>query len=547
MTLELSRLKPNDYEILDSGTYRIPGKVVGVDSPEFGEAATDYIEMVISTPTGVFLDSFVIARGDECTQYKTSDENDQEIFSINPGVFMREKGYFSGEYNIEFNFLREVAGSEQGVLVDRENKIYNGTYFVSNKGLIYKDGEANPDKLETDEFLLREKDYKFYVDEISADRTEVRLSTLPIKSGRYNTEFKGLGSDEIVLDYNETLKDTGDRVFKILDLQSNTLPENIVGGELVIRDAYKVPGLNITDKTFDALVGIEADNNHRNGVAGLHTYGLALRNVSQNVESQLSSPGWGNRLNHSAVYGGDNDYYKNTPTQNFFGEGADGGKRTSKQGYDTNTIARLVGNNDKTGLRNLLFRDIGNGVNENYNFGDMAQTFIDLKTENPDDRFYDGAAIIGWTSYVNYGFPLWIRCNDSKLSNFISGDGLKTSLTIRVSGRSTTTDESGQHRTYDVEEHNIPFGDGESGENSFFKIPKHSNYQLKDKVGGSGQNNIQGAVFDVEIDFNIEFDDVKRTYTISKPSTFCVVPDDNSNKAEEHITRGFTNSTGGDN
>ena len=64
------------------------------------------------------------------------------------------------------------------MLVDRENKIYNGTYFVSNKGLIYKGGETNPDELEKDEFLLREKDYKFYVDEISADRTEVRLATL---------------------------------------------------------------------------------------------------------------------------------------------------------------------------------------------------------------------------------------------------------------------------------------------------------------------------------------------------------------------------------
>ena len=74
MTLELSRLKPNDYEILDSGNYIIPGKVNGIDSPEFGLAATDYIEMIISTPTGVFLDSFVIARGNECTQYKTLDE-----------------------------------------------------------------------------------------------------------------------------------------------------------------------------------------------------------------------------------------------------------------------------------------------------------------------------------------------------------------------------------------------------------------------------------------------------------------------------------------
>ena len=412
MTLELSRLKPNDYEILDSGNYIIPGKVNGIDSPEFGLAATDYIEMIISTPTGVFLDSFVIARGNECTQYKTLDENDQDIFSINPGVFMREKGYFSGEYNVEFNFLREIAGSEQGVLVDRENKIYNGTYFVSNKGLIYKGGETNPDELEKDEFLLREKDYKFYVDEISADRTEVRLATLPIKSERYNTEFKGLGSDEIVLDYNETLQDTGDKIFEIPSLEPNTLPENIIGGELVIRDAYKIPGLNITSKTFDALVGINADSNYKLGVAGLHTYGMCIRHVSEAARTILSRPGWGNVLNHSAVYGGDNDYYKNTPTQNFFGDGADGGKRTSKQGYDTETIMRLISKNDETGLRNLLFRDIGNGVNKSgFDFGKMAKTFIALKKENPNDRFYDGAAIIGWTSYHNYGFPLWIRCN----------------------------------------------------------------------------------------------------------------------------------------
>ena len=540
MTLELSRLKPNDYEILDSGNYIIPGKVNGIDSPEFGLAATDYIEMIISTPTGVFLDSFVIARGNECTQYKTLDENDQDIFSINPGVFMREKGYFSGEYNVEFNFLREIAGSEQGVLVDRENKIYNGTYFVSNKGLIYKGGETNPDELEKDEFLLREKDYKFYVDEISADRTEVRLATLPIKSERYNTEFKGLGSDEIVLDYNETLQDTGDKIFEIPSLEPNTLPENIIGGELVIRDAYKIPGLNITSKTFDALVGINADSNYKLGVAGLHTYGMCIRHVSADARTRLSSPGWGNVLNHCAVYGGDNDYYKNTPTQNFFGDGADGDKRTTRQGYDTETIMRLISKNDETGLRNLLFRDIGNGVNKSgFDFGKMAKTFIALKKENPNDRFYDGAAIIGWTSYHNYGFPLWIRCNSPELSIFKSDDDLDTSLTIRVSGRSTTVDEGGQHRTYDVEEYNIPFGNNESGENSFFRIPKHANYQSKDKVGGGGQNNIQGAVFDLEIDFNLKFEGVERTYTILKPSVFCVVPDDDSDKARQHIEGGF--------
>ena len=132
----------------------------------------------------------------------------------------------------------------------------------------------------------------------------------------------------------------------------------------------------------------------------------------------------------------------------------------------------------------------------------MKKLFIDLKKENPDYQWYDGAATIGLTSYFNYGFPLWIRCNNSELSNFTSGDGLTTSITVRVSGRSTTTDENGQQRTYDVEEYSETFG----GENTFIRIPKHANYQSKEKVGGGLQDNIQGAVFDLEIDFNISKD-----------------------------------------
>jgi len=535
MTLELSRLKPNDYEILDSGAYRIPGKVVGVDSPEFGDAATDYIEMVISTPTGVFLDSFVIARGDECTQYKTLDENNQDIFSINPGIFMREKGYFSGEYNIEFNFLREVAGSEQGVLVDRENKIYNGTYFVSNRGLIYKGGEANPDELEKDEFLLREKDYKFFIDEISADRTEVRLATLPIKSGRYNTEFKGLGSDEIVLDYNKTLQDTGDKIFEIPDLQSNTLPQNIIGGELVIRDAYKVPGLNINKDTFDALVGLNVTNPRTSNVSavpGLMTYGGALRQHSSTTYGILDVGGHANETEHTQIYGGDNDYYANTKTENFYGKGND--KRETRSGYTSQNLLQFAQSNNIGGLRNLLFHNLGTGKNQSFNFTEMAKLFRDEKLTKPNKKFYDGAALIGWTSYVTYGFPLWIRCNEPELNKFITGDGLETTISVRVSGRSVTKDDSGNTGTYGVYEVNdVAF----EGENTFIRIPRHPEYKLKKDSGE--QNDIQGAIFDMEIDFNVKFGDVERTYTILKPSVFGVVPDDDGDRAKTFIQKGF--------
>ena len=531
MSKQLSRLKPNDYDILFEGSHKIPGKTTGVDSPEFGKSGADYIEMVISTTTGVFLDSFVIARGQECQGYKKDDDT----FRINPGLFLREKGYFSGEYNIEFNFLREVAGSEQGILVDNKNTIYNGTRFVNDDGLIYKGGEENPDELETDEFLLREFDNKYFIDEISADRTELRLGTLPIRSLVYQQEFKGLGSDNVVLTYNEELNDTGENQFQIPTLASNSLPENIIGGKLSISDAFRIPGLNFTNDTFHALTGINADTSFKKGKAGLHTYGMSLRNVSEAVRDGLKQPNWTNNEKHSAVYGGDNDFYKGVITNNFFGDGDDGGRRTTRNGYDRQEIMQLVENNNEDAIRNLLFRDIGTGGNQDYNFIGMARSFIAGKKANPEDQWYDGAATIGWTSYRNLGFPLWIRCNDSEITKFESQDGLDSYFTIKVSGRATTTDASQQLRDYETQEYKVDF----TGENSFFIIPRHPNYQSKNKVGSNNQDDIQGAVFDIDIDFTIKFGDVERTFSFSKPSVFNVVPDDDNNKAREHIEGGF--------
>ena len=43
----------------------------------------------------------------------------------------------------------------------------------------------------------------------------------------------------------------------------------------------------------------------------------------------------------------------------------------------------------------------------------------------------------------------------------------------------------------------------------------------------------------MEIDFNVKFEDVERTYTILKPSVFGVVPDDDGDRALSFIKRGF--------
>ena len=548
MAKELSRLKPQDYDILYSGKHNISGKDTPVDAPEFGKAQGDYIEMVVSTTTGVFLDSFVIARGDECQNYK----NDDNTFKINPGIFLREKGYFSGEYNIEFNFLREIAGSEKGVLVDRKNEIYNGDYFVNTNGLIYKGNEGDD---EVDENLLREFDYKFYIDEISADRTEVRLGTLPIKSQLYNTEFKGLGSDETILTYPNELQDVGTKIFQINNLGANTLPENIVGGDLIIRDAYTLPSsyggggsgggggvggtVVVGQNDFYALVGVISTKPRRIGRAGLMTYGSALKydEVTRNI---IDTGGNGSETEKTSIFGGDNNYYRNIKNINYNAMQP----RQDADGYDQSTILKLVDAGNDTArksLQKLLFHDIGYGDRSGPNTGEIkdpeqaTKYFIEQKRQNPQGAFYGGAALIGYTTYEPYGFPLWLKCNNEKLLNFVSTDQIKSYFEITIYGTQITENKAGQRGDYGRHKYSQKYSF--TGENTFIRLPRHPEFTLRN----SGDiRNLQGALFHLDIDFVIEFPDKDpQRNTITKRNTFVVFPDNDYNRFQQTVERGW--------
>jgi len=553
MAKELSRLKPQDYDILYSGKHNISGKDTPVDAPEFGKTQGDYIEMVVSTTTGVFLDSFVIARGDECQNYK----NDDNTFKINPGIFLREKGYFSGEYNIEFNFLREIAGSEKGVLVDRKNEIYNGDYFVNTNGLIYKGNEGDD---EVDENLLREFDYKFYIDEISADRTEVRLGTLPIKSQLYNTEFKGLGSDETILTYPNELQDVGTKIFQINNLGANTLPENIVGGDLIIRDAYTLPSsyggggsgggggvggtVVVGQNDFYALVGVISNTPRKIGKAGLMTYGSALKYDSY-IEGELDKGGNGSETEKTSIFGGDNNYYRNIKNINF---NADKKSETS-DGYDQSTILELVNKasdgDDKArkSLQKLLFHDIGYGDRSGPKTGDIkdpedaTKYFISSKYENPQGAFYGGAALIGYTTYEPYGFPLWLKCNNEKLLNFVSTDQIKSYFEITAYGTQITENAAGQRGDYG--RHKYPQKYPFTGKDTFIRLRRHPEFKLRNE-GDANIKDLQGALFHLDIDFVIEFPDKDpQRNTITKRNTFVVFPDNDYNRFQQTVERGW--------
>ena len=229
-----SRISDADYSILSTGK-----KVkLGGENNTFGKSSRDYIEMNVFTTTDTLLDSIRI---NEPNQYI----NVKGEFEINPGVILRRNGYFSGEYEIEFNFFREVAGSNQTVLVDEQKKIYTGDFDVLIDGSIVK----NDGSKET----LEELDYKYFVHQVSNDKQEVRIATLPINNLNYKKEFEALGENKSIiyprdvgndnLEFdNPSIKNSSE--FKISDNSNIQIDDRLIGGKLVINDAYEIMDLS---------------------------------------------------------------------------------------------------------------------------------------------------------------------------------------------------------------------------------------------------------------------------------------------------------------
>ena len=246
-----TKISDKDYDIISTGRKTILGKDSGA---EFGKSSRDYIEMNIFNTNGTLLDSI---RLDEPKDYVDNLGN----FKINPGIIMRRNGYFSGDYEIEFNFLREVAGSSQSVLVDENNRIYNGEFDVLIDGRIVERGTNNS---------LREIDYKYYVHQVSNSRKEVRLATLPIKDENYISQFNSLTEQQNV-SYAKSDVDlvsldlTPNNEFRLGENSSIKLDNTMIGGDFVINDAYEIMDLESLSEEndgFEITIGGKGVNTH---------------------------------------------------------------------------------------------------------------------------------------------------------------------------------------------------------------------------------------------------------------------------------------------
>ena len=173
------------------------------------------------------------------------------------GFHARSLGYTRGTYKIVYNFLREIGGTDKLVLVKRSDKtVWEGQYYIDTDGGIFAGTMdspilelTDPDDIEGRRIELSVEDDKYWLQDISGDRTEIRIRPNPaINDLDINERFRLLGytclcQADINGESRLTFDQSGKQVtvnWVLNEGQEVSLNELMKGGTLIVRDAFVI-------------------------------------------------------------------------------------------------------------------------------------------------------------------------------------------------------------------------------------------------------------------------------------------------------------------
>ena len=193
MPRQQTRLSDKDFKLLKKEGMGILGET-GHLFPTFGNSIEDFVKFCVYDMNDTYLKSGI-------SEDFESTEGD---IRLKPGNDLRKVGFTRGNYKVKYFFYRRLAGADEVVLtktVGNQSGIIHsgnpkltggemGAFYVDEDGKVYEGEKPPTDGSEPSE--LDVKEYKFFIDEISSDRTEVRLATQAINSDKYKDEFNNL-------------------------------------------------------------------------------------------------------------------------------------------------------------------------------------------------------------------------------------------------------------------------------------------------------------------------------------------------------------------
>ena len=219
-----SALNQKDTEIL------FKNQSVNLD---FGSSKDDYVEVFLYDTNDNLLETNIVEESD----YRI----DSDGVKLKTGTILRKMGFDRGRYRVKYNFLRKTAGSYETVLVDGDNKIYNGPFHVMDNGNIMK-GAEHTDGAER--LLLKEN--KYLVQEISPTRTEVRVISQNIDDEKYKNDlfFSGKQRRKERVDLNlrfinrNSTTDESELEKSVVLRASSNVPQSYLGGLIYLNNAF---------------------------------------------------------------------------------------------------------------------------------------------------------------------------------------------------------------------------------------------------------------------------------------------------------------------
>lgn len=233
------RLSKKDFDILFTGKRIDTNDTKFKYIPPFDvNSNDDYVEALIHDSEQNFLESIIVDKED---YYYIEVEGKPEI-QIDSGTILRKSGYDRGRYVLKYNFLRKVAGSYETILVDENGNTYDPSlgYHVMPDGTIM-DGDSHENSSGK---VLQLKELKYFIQEISPSRTEIRIAAQKIRDNNYLNSFINLQTRNNTFTFKSPVKlsnlpNENANKSKILYIDKNEeLRPNMSAGTLFINNAF---------------------------------------------------------------------------------------------------------------------------------------------------------------------------------------------------------------------------------------------------------------------------------------------------------------------
>ena len=188
-----TKLNDKDFKLLKKEGMGILGES-GHLFPIFGNHIEDFVKFNVYGLDDIYLKSGI----------SEDFENDDNNIKLKPGNDLRKVGFTRGDYKVKYFFYRRLAGADEMVLTktvgDQSGVVHSGNpkltgkpmgdFYVEEDGKVFQGNGPPPDGSEPSE--LDVKEYKFFLDKISANKKEVRLAPQLINLDKYKDEFSSL-------------------------------------------------------------------------------------------------------------------------------------------------------------------------------------------------------------------------------------------------------------------------------------------------------------------------------------------------------------------